>query len=171
MKGVRIAYRSSLTYPDAAGGAGRKGGTKRKQRIYVNNPDMPTAAKNVNNAPFSEIWHNNEPLRVINVREIPEARNRCGQCSGEFPRGILSIVPYDIALSHKERWKYYNNEKKEYLPSPHGKTTTKFYCIKGDCILKRFPYFREELLEISDSVELKDSHKKLLRDELQLSAI
>ena len=64
--------------------------------------------------------------------------------SQAIPHGIASeaknIVPYNIVLSHEERWMYpAPNAPGIKLPSP--KYTRKFYCVKRSCITKRFPYF------------------------------
>ena len=173
LKGARISYRSAITYPESKGGEGRKGGKKRKSRIYVERQEGEAPSKKPNDPLFTKVWHNNEPLLVIKTRDVPAEKSRCGYCGTEFPCGILSIVPFDIALSHKERWEYRNKNRSspsepEFLQSPHGEKTTRYYCIKKDCIIKRFPYFKVELLEIPDDVVLKDAHKKLLRDQLGL---
>ena len=55
---------------------------------------------------------NNEPLVVTSVNDVPAEKNRCSHCGNEFPRGILSIIPYDIVLSHRERWEYLNRHRK-----------------------------------------------------------
>lgn len=174
VRGVRVAYRSSITYPQLDGGAGRKGGRKRKQRIYVSQPENSAAKKPSNGSPFTEIWHNNNPLVLKRTDAIPPEKNRCGYCGGEFPRGILVCRPYDIVLSHSERWQYPNKQRSgpndpKFLPSPAGRLTVRFYCVKHECIFKRFPYFRKELVEIPDELELWPSHKKLLNEQLNLN--
>ena len=73
----------------------------------------------------------------------------------------------DIILAHEENWMYPDpNNQGEKLPST--RYTTKFYCIKRSCILKRFPYFGPAYLEISPELRsaLKDAHRKLIRAEL-----
>ena len=174
VRGVRVAYRSSITYPQLDGGAGRKGGRKRKQRIYVSQPESSAAKKPSSGSPFTEIWHNNNPLVLKKVNTVPAEKNRCGYCGGEFPRGILACRPYDIVLSHSERWQYPNKQRSgpndpKFLPSPAGRFTVRFYCVKHECVFKRFPYFRKELLEIPDELELWPSHKKLLNEQLNVN--
>ena len=174
MKGTRISYRSSLTYPVEDTGAGRKGGRKRKERLYINEDEQQPKKKPVT-AAFTEIWHNNEPLILVNTNEVPVDKNksRCGHCGIEFPRGFLQIVPYDVVISHEERWQYFNRSRTnpaepKFLPSPHGKTTTKYHCVKRDCIFRRFPYFKCELFQVSETVDLKVGHKVLLREQLDV---
>lgn len=176
IKGIRVGYRSSIIYPDENAGAGRKGGRKRKARIYINQDQDKYAKRANHDAPFTEIWHNNEPLMVIAVKDIPIEKSSCGYCGREFPRGIIAIQPFDIALSHRERWQYLNRntngkDEPKYLPSPRGKMTLRYYCISDDCIFKRFPYFRSELLEVSGDITLKESHKNLLREQLRVTNI
>ena len=113
---------------------------------------------------------------VIAVKNIPVEKSSCGYCGKEFPRGILAIQPFDIALSHRERWQYLNRntsgkDEPKYLPSPRGKMTLRYYCIHDNCIFKRFPYFRSELLEIPGDIILKESHRKLLREQLSVNDI
>ncbi len=163
-----MSYRSSATYPNSDRGAGRKGGRKRKTRVYLNAPEEPQVKKNEMSNPFTEVWHNNEPLVLTRSSEVP-AEKRCGHCGGEFPRGILACRPFDIALSHSERWQYLNRQRSEpsepkYLPSH----TTRYYCIKRNCIFKRFPYFKSQLLLVPENMELWPSHKKLLKEQLDV---
>ena len=91
VKGSRS--RPAITYPLNAKGSGQKGGQKRRQRLY--HPEKPFQGRDEENAsknPFTQIWHNNNPLN----------KNSCGYCGTEFPRGPLAIVPFDIVISHKE---------------------------------------------------------------------
>ena len=167
IKGVRIAYRSSLTYPQNDGGAGRKGGRKRKSRIYLPPPEDAIPRKKANDPPFTEIWHNNEPFLLAYTRDVPEGKSQCNHCGIEFPRNNLSVIPCNIVISHRERWRYWERQKKEFCSSPVGLKTTKYYCIKESCIKRRFPYFNKNLLDTT-SVELKQGHKVLLRRELDV---
>ena len=158
--------RSSLTYPLNEGGAGRKSGQKRRERKYQQE-EIHTS-----NQLFSEIWRNNKPFEITLVKDIPVERNFCNYCRNEFPRGPLLIVPYDVAINHKGRWKYLNwNRKSEleplYLPSSAKKLTTRFYCIRR-CIFNRFPYFKAELLK-HENIALTESHKKILKEQVDVS--
>jgi len=50
------------------------------------------------------------------------------------------ISPFDIILSHEEKWLYPDpKDPGRKLPSVHH--TTKFYCITKSCIKTRFPPF------------------------------
>ena len=136
-------------------------------------PRTPSST-NTSAQPFSEIWHNNEPLIITSIHDVPLQKNSRGHCGNEFPRGPLAIIPFDIIVSHRERWEYLNRNRTEpdepkFLKSPFGKLTTRFYCVKSNCIKKRFPYYKKELVEISHNLTLIESHKQLLRHELELT--
>lgn len=123
-------------------------------------------------SPFSEIWHNNEPMVLCYVNDIPKEKAKCESCKKDFPRGILSISPFDIAIKHEEKWKYVNRKRKgdtdpEYCVSPGY--TTRFYCVSSRCIIERFPYFQKELVEIPIEMSIKYGHKELLKRQLGLS--
>ena len=89
-------------------GAGRKGQVKRRKRNngLVSPPDdQQTSPRPV----FTEVWHNNKPLELCSITEIPSDKV-CGQCKREFPRRPLISVPFDIAIRHKEKWMYPNRD-------------------------------------------------------------
>lgn len=169
IKYVRISYRSAVTYPRDNSGVGRKGGRKRQSRIFISRPEEVNTNQS-SGSPFNQVWHNNEPLVVTYTTAVPKEKNLCKYCGNEFPRGQLSIVPFDVVLSHQERWEYRNPSKcskePKYLKSPPGKYTTNFYCIKKECVSNRFPYFRSDLLKIHNAVSLKEGHKVLLEEQL-----
>lgn len=173
IRGVKVMYRSAITYPERKDGAGRKGGRKRNARIYLERPEDVIPAKKSDVSPFTKVWHNNEPLVLTKVEAIPTEKSRCSYCGQEFPRGFLAILPFDVALSHRERWEYLNKERRDesdpiYLQSPAGRMTTKYYCVKRECVFKRFPYFQSELLSLPDDIQVRDSHKNLLREQLDV---
>ena len=60
---------------------------------------------------FFGIWHNNEPFEITLMKDIPIKRNFCSYYQNEFPRGPLLIVPYDIAVKYKEKWKFLNRNR------------------------------------------------------------
>ena len=83
-----------------------------------------------------------------------------------FPRR-KTVIPFDIVLSHEEKWMYPDaNNPGEKLP--YSKHTTKFYCVDSKCVKVRFPYFEPKLYLETKSVEqrLKEYHRTLLRKEL-----
>ena len=148
--------------------AGKKGSSHR-------NPWRPGREKSGDSAnsqqgtsshgPYSAIHHNDKPLIVCFLSDQAKA-TECRQCRIEFPRR-KKVIPYDIVLSHEERWMYPNPKKpSEKLPS--AKFTKKFYCVKSTCVTSRFPYFDSSYLEIPTKVReaLKDAHMKLLQVEL-----
>ena len=88
--------RASVTYPIKPGGEGRKGGQKRRQRLY----EEKKSCTQENLQPFTEVWHNNEPLILTQVKDVPIKKNVSTYCQNEFPRGKLAVVPFDIVISH-----------------------------------------------------------------------
>ena len=54
--------------------------------------------------PFTEIHHNNKPFILCFLDATPNAKE-CRQCRIQFPRR-QQITPFDIALSHQEKWLY-----------------------------------------------------------------
>ena len=153
--------RTGLVVP-AKSAVGKKGGThknaRRPQKSESN--DSASAVQ-----PFTKIHHNNQPLKVCFLSDEVKAIS-CKQCGKEFPRQ-KTVIPFDIVLSHKEKWMYPDaNNPGEKLPS--SKYTTKFYCVDSRCIKARFPYFEPKLYLETKSVEqrLKESHRTLLTKEL-----
>ena len=142
---------------------GKKGGTHKNAR----RPQIPESYNSASAPvkPFTKIHHNNRRLKVCFLSEEVKA-TACTQCGKEFPRR-KTVIPFDIVLSHEEKWMYLDaNNPGVKLPS--SKYTTKFYCVDGKCITARFPYFEPKLYLETKSVEqrLKDSHRTLLKEEL-----
>ena len=84
------------------------------------------------------------------------------------------MVPFDIVVAHREKWMYMNRNRTSdteplYIPSSAKKLTTKYYCIRRNCICNRFPYFISQLVKIDDGVTLLDSHKKIIKEQLDVS--
>ena len=108
---------------------------------------------------------NNKLLVLCFLDDVPKAKE-CRQCHIEFPRR-KQIIPYDVILSHEEKWSYPDPQQPgRKLPST--KYTTKHYCVKGSCIKTRFPYYDSSLLQIPPeaSSRLQKSHLDLLNREL-----
>ena len=140
---VKLYARSSITYP-ANPGAGRKGGQRRRQRVYQSESNEYRKEIGL----FTKNWHNNEPFVICWIDDIPATKNLCFSCKREFLRCVLSIIPFEIALKHQERWQYRNKERGHDQPQflPSKKMTDRYYCIKEECVITRFPDFRAELL-------------------------
>ena len=136
---------------------GKKGGSHRNPW----RPQKDTTAQ----CPFTEIYHNNNPFTVVFLKEVPNAK-QCTCCKMDFPR-IVICKPYNIVLAHQERWMYPSANGKR-LPS--AKFTTKFYCVRRQCILGRFPYFKPSLVKIPPEThcKLEESHFSILSRELDL---
>ena len=144
---------------------GKKGGSHK-------NPWRPSRAKSTQvtsqsagERPFTEIHHNNNSFILRFLDDVPQA-NECRQCRVEFPRR-KKIIPFDVILSHEEKW-YYPDKHHPGRTLPSTKHTTKYYCVKGSCIKKRFPYYDSSLLEIPPEARsrLQQSYFDLLRREI-----
>ena len=172
VKGCRS--RAAITYPLNAKSSGRKGGQKCRERSYRDKPFQEGNAITANQSPFTKIWHNNHPLKICSVLTVPSNKNSCGHCRHEFPRGPLAIVPFDIVVSHKERWQYFNrhrtteNDPKYLLPKANS-PTTQYYCIQWHCIYNRFPYFSSAILLVADDIVLTNSLKKIIKEQLNVT--
>ena len=84
------------------------------------------------------------------------------------------VVPFDINVAYRERWMHMNRNRTcdtqpLYIPSSAKKLTTKYYCIRRNCIYNRFPYFISQLVKIDDGVTLLNSHKKIIKEQLDVS--
>ena len=114
--------------------------------------------------PYTEIHHNDNPLNVVFLTDAPKA-DACRQCRIHFPRR-KKIAPFDIVLSHKEKWLYTDKEDGRKRQSAYF--TEKYYCIKRSCITTRFPYFDSSYIDINEASwdKLEELHLDLLRDEL-----
>ena len=148
---------------------GKKGGANRNSWRGSRGKTNPLCSRTESVAyPFTEIYHNDRPLTLCFLSEEPKAKD-CRHCRTEFPRRTM-ILPFDLVLAHEEKWPYPDlNTPVNKLPS--AKYTTKYYCIRGNCVMGRFPYFNNKYLEIPKQVErnLKEAHKKLIREELNCS--
>ena len=74
--------------------------------------------------------------------------------------------------THQEKWMYPSStDPKTKLPS--AKFTTKYYCVKRDCITSRFPYFHSSFINIPSDVlsRLRQSHLNLLEVELDYQEV
>ena len=160
-KGKRMA---SVNGGGDGAGAGRKGQVKRRKRNY----DIVVSPTNQQNLPrpvFTQIWHNNYPLELCSVREIPEDKV-CGYCQTAFPSLVpIKSIPYDIAIRHKEKWLYPNQKSSTPSHFVSRYFTYRYYCVKHDCIINRFPYFVKEILQKASDVNLDDSHLKLIKEQ------
>ena len=77
------------------------------------------------------------------------------------------IMPFNIVLSHEEKWLYpHPDNPRQKLPST--KHTTKYYCVKLACIMNRFPYFDPSFVDVSvkERSRWQKSHLDLLKSEL-----
>ena len=111
---------------------------------------------------------------IAKLKNIPIERSLCAYGQKEFPRGPLVIVPFDIVVANRERWMYMNRIRSSdteplSIPSSAKKLTTKYYCIRRNCIYNRFYCFTSQLAKVDDGVILLDSHKKIIKKQLDVS--
>ena len=111
---------------------------------------------------------------LTQVKDVPKEKNVCAYCQNEFPWAQLAIVPFEIVISRKEKWLYLNRNRSAdsqplYIASSVKKLTNKYYCIRRKCIYNRFPYFTAQLLKVKDGTILTGSHKKIIKEQLDVS--
>ena len=84
-----------------------------------------------------------------------------------MPNRVPQSSPFDIVLSHEERW-LYPDPNNPGVKLTSGKFTNKHYCVKRSCIRRRFPYFDSSYLEIPAEIgpRLRDAHKNLMKVKL-----
>jgi hypothetical protein len=121
---------------------------------------------------FTQVYHNNNLFKILKTKDI-EAKSpqkpedvECPSCRLKFNLR-MPIVPYDVALSHKEKWQYRNPSNHNEFIDSGNRQTTKYYHVQKDCIFKRFPYFNEKFLE-RGNVALTASHKAAFKRELNI---
>ena len=116
---------------------------------------------------YSEIYDNDHPFTLQMLSEVHKS---CKSCDRDFCHR-RRIIPFDLVLSHPERWYYLiNGDWSNKRAST--RETTRYYHASKACILKRFAYFSaEEYLQIPANVSavLKDSHKAYLSAEFGVS--
>ena len=145
--------RSGLNDP-APEASGKKGG-RNKNMWREPRRATPTQTHVLPPRPFSEVHHNDNPLKVVFLDDFPKAVS-CRQRGMHFPLQNKT-VPYYIFLSHKEKWLYPDLENlRNKLPSCH--MTVKFYCVRRRCITTRFGYYTSNDLVIPQESRAKLSH-------------
>ena len=158
--------KSGLVVPEKVG---KKGGANRNSWRGSRGKTNPPCSRTESAAyPFTEIHQNDRPLTLCFLSEEPKAKD-CRHCRTEFPRRTM-ILPFDLVLAHEEKWLYPDPiSPGNRLPS--AKYTTKYYCIRRNCVMGRFPYFNNKYLEIPKQVErnIKEAHKKLIKEERNCS--
>ena len=160
--------KSALVEP-AKDAQGKKGGRHKNPWRPSRTTSTQGTTQSANGRPFTEIHHNNKSLILCFLDDDPKVKE-CRQCKIEFPRR-QKIIPYDVVLSHEEKWAY-PDPKQPGHKLPSTKYTTKYYCIKGSCIKTRFPYYDASLLHIPPEANsrLQRSHFDLLSRELDFEA-
>ena len=138
----RAPSKSGLVEP-AKEAHGKKGGSNKNPWRPIRRAAQATSQTSTD-SPITQIHHNNNFFVLCFLYDVPNAKE-CRQCRIELPR--QKITPFDVALSHEEKWLYPDpNDASRKLPSM--KHTTKFYCVRQTCMKSRFPYFDSSLLRI-----------------------
>ena len=155
--------RSCISYLTLAKGAGRKGEQKRRERAYSHHGTNESPVQ----SPFTEIWHNNHPLVICSLSQVPLTKKLVWLLWKRVSQRSIGNFLFDIVIKHKERWQYLNwNRTSEldpvYLPSSSKTPTARFYCIRTKSIHSRFHYFTSALLEVNSEVFLTGFHKKVI---------
>lgn len=152
---------------EKATGEGRKGQQPRRQRVYGHEQGQGQQIDG-----FTKVYHNNNDFNLIWAKDIQgtssvsKSDQVCVSCKNGFNLR-LPVAPYDIVLSHKERWMYRNPTKPTEFVDSGNRETTKYYHIRRECVFPRFPYFSAAFFKIGD-VQLGPSHKAELKRELNI---
>ena len=131
----RVSSKSGLVEPAKEVHA-KKGGSNKNPWRPIRRATQATSQTSTD-SPFTQIHHNNNNSFVLCfLADVPDAKE-CRQCRIEFTRE-QKITPFDIVLSHEEKWLYPDpNDASHKLPSV--KHTTKFYCVRQTCMKSHFP--------------------------------
>ena len=82
---------------------------------------------------------------------------------------------YDLAVVHKERCRRPNISEsgKRLSPVITNQLGRKSYCVKKDCLLKRYPYFWKGMLFMRKdvSVKLSTKHFQHLKEQLHFEMV
>ena len=151
-----------ITYPIKPGGEGRKKGQKCRQRLY----EEKKCCSQENLQLFTEVWHNNESLILKQVKDVLIGKNFCAYCQNEFSRVQLAIFLFECqrkmaVLEPKSQCRFTTSSGK--------KLTNMYYCIRQKCIYNRFPYLTAQLLKVKDGTILRGSHKKIIKEQRDVS--
>jgi hypothetical protein len=106
---------------------------------------------------YNEIHHNDEPfIPVFNKKLNTKTKLVCQSCQCDI--NIKNCIsPHNFVISKKERWLRPDTDSdgnKIRVPT-HYKMTTRYYCVKSSCILKRHPYFWGRLLKIDQPLNVE----------------
>jgi hypothetical protein len=106
---------------------------------------------------YNEIHHNDEPfIPVFNKKLNTKKKLVCQSCQCDI--NIKNCIsPHNFVISKKERWLRPDTDSdgnKIRVPT-HYKMTTRYYCVKSSCILKRHPYFWGRLLKIDQPLNVE----------------
>ena len=133
--------------------AGKKGGKNK----FPYRPATVHSAQSEPKQPYTAIYHNDN---VFTCKPLHEQADFCRSCNISFCHR-QRILPYNLIFEHKEKWYY--PVKGDWSNKRESKyETTRYYHVSKDCIMKRFPYFTTDYIDIPNDVKLEDSHKELL---------
>ena len=114
--------------------AGKKGG--RHKNVW-REPRRAGSMQHLPPRPYSEVHHNENPLNVVFLDDQPKAVS-CRQCGVQFPRRNKTI-PYDIVLSHQEKWLYPDPKRPSHTLTCYMRSVTTLPRKNGAAIYKTYP--------------------------------
>ena len=82
-----------------------------------------------------------------------------------------SLPPFDMAISHKERYRYPVRDDRGTVlryTATITKLATRYYCVNKLCLLKRHSYFWIGVLTVEDAMlaSLEQCHLNYLNEQL-----
>ena len=115
--------------------AGKKGGKNKFQYRQRNRNSCDRAEADAGQG-YTEIHHNDHPFTLQMLSGVHKS---CKSCDRDFCHK-RRIIPFDLVVSHPERW-YYPVNGDWSNKRATTRETTRYYHASKACILKRFPYF------------------------------
>ena len=146
--------------------AGKKGGKNKFQYRQWDRNSCDRAEADAGQG-YTQIHHNDHPFTLQMLSGVHKS---CKSCDRDFCHK-RRIIPFDLVVSHPERW-YYPVNGDWSNKRATTRETTRYYHASQACILKRFPYFSaDEYLEIPPNTAalLKESHRAYLSAEFGVS--
>ena len=77
-------------------------------------------------------------------------------------------MPFDLALSHEEKW-LNPDPKKCSKQASSAKYTNKLYCVQCRCVMGRFPDKKYQEIPDVVKIKLREGQKTLIKEELDHS--
>ena len=168
IKQSKRGSRASLVQPTDDNCAGKKGNRNKNPWPASRSCTLTARDQQTTQAPDGftpAIYHNDKPF-VFTFLEDETKAKECRKCRTGLIRRT-KIITFDIVVGHEEGWMYPDPEDNtKWVPSTA--TTTKYYCVRKNRIVERFPYFNPSFLEIWSTTKekLQASHRNILEEQL-----